>query len=215
MPERRRYNQPPSLHRIEFDMKKVKIIISACLAFLTAIPCFGMLPQDSLWIHVASLTDKREGNWVVLDLGWEAYIKEYDEETDSYGEWRGADELDSINIEYIAQCSRDSMFQNISAAGTTNAQSYTFGGIEMSDAFYVRAFPLESINPYRCDFAMGFGYGKSDDEISELAAKHKRGRNIVMAVSVLAIALGVGIEIGILIGKKKIPETLTKGGEDA
>ena len=172
---------------------------SIIIVVLIAAPLFGIIGEDSLWIHIKSVAEHSEGGkWRAINASWQVFVKKFDSESNVYSDWRECVTEDSLKISYIVQCAADSTFENVMTAGTTDARSYTFSGIPQKNGYYIRILTDNSKNPFRWDFAASGVQKKSAKQASE-----RKEFYTMLGISIFIMLLGICSIVAVVIIKKK------------
>ncbi len=174
---------------------------------LAAASVLAAAPEDSVWVHIEAVdaTIDKAGKVVVKAL-WSAYKSSYSESTKSWGDWFPI--LDE-NLKFLAQCATDSLFTNIVAAGTTDAQSFVFAGLEKGKRYFVRSRLVGFDGLCRSDVASVEVSGKSI--FKAFWAQNDRFWALVCGIG--ATALGMST-IGVVIVREKRKQKAKGGGDD-
>ena len=149
---------------------------------------FGLAENDSLWIHINSVSEKTEAKkFNSVYSSWELYKREFSDSV--YSEWKMLDVLDTVKIKYEAVCSYDSLFTVVADCGTTDANSYVFSGIEKEKQYYIHAKPINTGFAYKFDYAAG-GITEAQDS-SAFSKDSKNSWNIALSTGIALVIFGM------------------------
>ena len=176
--------------------------IGIAIITVGAFPVLALQRTDSLWVHINSMSEQKEGKrWKAVTVAWQVSVKEYDNQSEMYGDWRAADEFDSLELNFIVQCAWDSTFEKLASSETTDAKSYVLSGIPQKSVYFIRVVPTVPLNPFRSDFAMGGTFEKN----SKFGEEKKYF--IIVLVSVLMIISGMSTIIFVFLYERRKRKT--------
>ena len=171
---------------------------SLIIIIFFAAPIFAVGSGDSLWVHIKSVAEHNEGErWRAVNVEWQVFVKEFDEKSGIYLNWRESETDDSLQLSYFAQCALDSTFSSVVSAGTTEANSFTFSGVPQKTIYFVRATTVDEKNPVKWDFAVG-GINKG-----KKAAQDRQRFLFMIGISLVMMVAGIVPIIIVAISQKK------------